>query len=363
MMIASHSASGRGSISERAATLPTQVALIDQEGNVVAVHGGLTTAGKNTSIVEDLERGVNYVSAWRRANGPAETVRRAATGIQEILNGTSPFFVMDHACDTAGGMRRFRMTVTPFAHAGARAVVTQTDISDLQRPKEDDFGRLQEFARRLIVAQEEERQRIAREIHDDLGNRMAMLSLAVHQNIQPASGDAAGHNDAVSEILDRLVDLSRSLRSLSHGLHPPALRYLGLGGALRSLQEEFEKMYGMRVELALTSGLPRASHEIELCIFRVAQECLQNAAKHAAAECVNVVLEHTANEFRLTVSDSGRGFNPSEVSACRGLGLQSMRERALAVRGRLTINSVRGGGTKIQLTVPLRRESTRVRVQ
>src|SRR5262249_7028367 len=149
---------------------------------------------------------------------------------------------------------------------------------------------------------------------------------------------------------------STSLRDLSHGLHPAPLRYLGIPAALKSLCDGFEDTCGIQVELVVVCpDMPRLPNEVELCIFRITQECLQNAAKHSGADKVKVVVEHNSRQLRLTVSDSGRGFTHSEAIRKGGLGLLSMEERALGIGGTLTFDSGPGEGTEIRLTVPLKK--------
>src|SRR5262249_24406375 len=148
-------------------------------------------------------------------------------------------------------------------------------------------------------------------------------------------------------------DLSNAMRNLSHGLYPPQLQYLGIRAALKSLSEEFEKTYAIHIDLVLPDEAPRLPADVELCIYRILQESLQNIAKHSGAGRVKIVLENTAAEIRLTISDAGRGFNRSAVMKKGGLGLLSMEERALSIGAGLTVNSSPDAGTEICLSVPL----------
>jgi signal transduction histidine kinase len=246
------------------------------------------------------------------------------------------------------------MTVTPVASGNVRAAVTHTDITDLHAARERELKRLQHFAQRLIDAQEDERKRISREIHDDAGNRMALLALLVRQIIKDHSlEDSAASVSELGKVLDSITDLASALRNISHALHPASLRYVGIGAALQGLQEGFRKTSGIKTEVVLPSGIPRLPDDVELCIFRIAQECLQNIARHAGTDKVKVVLEHSRRRIRLTVSDNGRGFSPSEAVRKGGLGLLSMKERALSVGGQLTINSSPRRGTEVRLMIPL----------
>jgi signal transduction histidine kinase len=259
---------------------------------------------------------------------------------------------MDYACETPAGRAYFRMNVTPIAYRNARVAIAHTDITYLQLSKERDLVRLQQFARRLINAQEEERQPISRELHDDVGNRMALMALSVRQ-VMKQNPDSASLKE-LEKVLAGIADLSTAVRNLSHGLHPPQLQYIGINSSLLSLRDGFEKTYGIQMELVVPEGLRRLAPEIELCIFRISQECLQNIAKHSGADKTSVMLEHEAEFIRLTVSDNGRGFVPSAARQNGGLGLLSMEERALGIGGSLSLKSSPGAGTIVCLTIPVK---------
>src|SRR5262249_19079401 len=189
--------------------------------------------------------------------------------------------------------------------------------------------------RRLIHAQEEERRRLARDIHDDLGNRIALLSFSLRRMVKEQSKRLSSTTRELSKIQDGLTELSAALRDLSHGLHPAPLRYLGIPAALQCLREGLEDSRGVHIDLVVPSSMPRLADEVELCIFRIAQESLRNAIKHSGSGTVRMSLEYTSKQVRLTVADSGRGFNRSDALRDGGIGLTSMEERALSIGGTL----------------------------
>jgi signal transduction histidine kinase len=354
MIIADHSLLNRVESNNSRPTVTRRIALIDAQGNIVAVNQDWMTFAEVTGApLGRVGPGVNYLEVCRHAEGSSADSRKALVGISDVLKQKTSSFAMDYACDTPAGPAYFRMVVTPIAYMDARVAIAHTDVTDLNLSKEKNLKRLRQFARRLINAQEEERQRIAREIHDDLGNRIALMSLSVHQIMEQAPENLGSTMNELQKVLDGITELSTALRNLSHWLHPPPLRYLGIGAALTSLQEVFKKTYGIRMDVVIPANLPRLPDEVELCIFRISQECLQNVAKHSGAAEVRIVLEHTPKRIRLTVSDTGRGFSLSKAVQKGGLGLASMRERALSIRGRLTVNSSPGAGTKVLLMVPI----------
>jgi two-component system sensor histidine kinase UhpB len=169
-----------------------------------------------------------------------------------------------------------------------------------------------------------------------------------------------GSSTALSELkklVEGLTDLSSALRNISHDLHPPSLRYVGIGGALKSLRMTFEETYGIQMDVHVPPKVPALSDEIGLCIYRIAQECLQNIAKHSGASKACITLECSPEEVELTVKDAGRGFARFEALQKGGVGLLSMEERALSIGGHLTLKSGPGSGTEVRLSIPLQHDS------
>jgi signal transduction histidine kinase len=337
---------------ERASRILRRMALIDSRGNIVAVNKDWVLLAEETGTsLNRVGPGVNYLEICRKASSSSRLSRKALTGIHAVLKEEISSFDVDYACNTPSGPAYFRMDVTPITYRNARAAIIHTDITSVRLSKEEDFKRLQQFARRLIDAQEKERQRISRELHDDLGNRIALMALSVRQIMKQYSKNSGTRE--LDKILTGITDLSTALRNLSHHLHPPHLQYSGINAALMSLREGFESTHGIQMDVVVPAKPPRLPHEVELCIFRISQECLQNIAKHSQADKVSITLEHEPEHIRLTVSDTGQGFVPSAARRKGGLGLQSMEERALGIGGCLMVKSSPGAGTKISLTVPI----------
>lgn len=208
---------------------------------------------------------------------------------------------------------------------------------------------LQALSRHLMQAQEDERSRIARELHDDLGQRVALLGMLADQL----------HGEAPANIRERCValraglsELAEGLRQVSHKLHPSIIADLGLTEALNSLVSDFSNQ-GLLVtaSLAQVRDVPIA---ISTSLYRVAQESLRNALKHAPASIVRVSLTASPHELNLRVSDNGRGFSVGEVRHRGGLGLISMQERARLVGGNLLLTAEPNKGTTVLVRVPLR---------
>jgi signal transduction histidine kinase len=336
-----------------------RMALVDAYGNIVAVDSGWTALAKETdTALERVGPGVNYLQVCRRSAASSEAAQKAVIGLEEVLRGSVPSFEMDYECMTPARLGYFRMTVTPLLYGDVRAAITHTDITDDHASKEKEFKRLQHFAHRLINAQEEERKRISREIHDDVGNRTALVALLVRQITKDcSSANPSAMLPELRKVLDSITDLAATLRNISHALHPASLRYVGIGAALNGLQDGFHRTSGIETDIVIPRRIPRLPDDVELCIFRITQECLQNIVKHAGSKKVKVVVEYTGKCIQLTVSDKGCGFSPSEAVRRGGLGLLSMEERAVSVGGHLTIRSSPGRGTEVRLTIPLQEEA------
>jgi len=213
---------------------------------------------------------------------------------------------------------------------------------------------IRDLAGRLMTAQEEERRRIARDLHDMVSQEIAALSIALSTlEDRFPEGTPAGRRHEVARLQERTVKLGEAVRQLSHGLHPGILEYTGLAIALRSHCREFEREHGLAVTCGADGDLGPVPPDVALCLYRVTQEALNNAAKHAKASLVRVAVARNAADLVLTINDDGRGFDPLEARGGGGLGLISLEERVRLARGRLTIDTRPERGTEIRVVVPL----------
>jgi len=212
---------------------------------------------------------------------------------------------------------------------------------------------LRDLTARLLTVQEEERRRISRDLHDDINQRLAMLVVqaeSLEANLPPS---ASACSKELRSIQDRLTELSDDVRHLAYQFHPSILDDLGLPVALQRLVDDCAVRSTM--EMALEVGtLPHTIPQtVSTCLYRIAQECLANAIKHAQASRATVTLASTAEALTLTVQDNGIGFDTqSAVDNPRGLGLVSMAERVRLVHGTVTIDSIPRKGTRLSIHVP-----------
>jgi PAS domain S-box-containing protein len=211
---------------------------------------------------------------------------------------------------------------------------------------------IQELSARLIDAQEEERKRLARELHDDLSQQIAALSIATGNLKRQVPEDHAEARAQSDRIHDKLVQLAGDVRRMSHELHPAILQYSGIAAALRAYCEEFGALAGIQVALDIQGSFEGVAPAATLCLFRVAQEALRNVAKHAHASTASVELKRAGGILQLTVSDKGVGFEPDRAAAKVGLGLLNIRERVRLVRGKADIHTSPGQGTSVTVQVP-----------
>jgi two-component system sensor histidine kinase UhpB len=210
-----------------------------------------------------------------------------------------------------------------------------------------------EAARTALAAQEGERLRVAQELHDEIGQTLTAVTI---QAERAADGDPALAEQALRDVADAVRASLDEVRRIARELRPEALDDLGLVNALIALCGRLEAPDGPRVIRDLQIRLPPLPPDVELVIYRIAQEGLTNALRHADAHSVTVALEAGAETVTLTVVDDGRGL-PAHMPGGTA-GIVGMRERALLVDGRLTIESRPGRGTEVRLSVPVGEETT-----
>jgi len=222
---------------------------------------------------------------------------------------------------------------------------------------------LHRLSGRLISAQEEERVRIARELHDDFSQRLALLGIGLGQLWNKLPESKVEERTRVLELLKGTKEISSDIHSLSHQLHSSKLEHVGLASALKGLCQEFSDKYKIEVNFA-ARGLPLSiPKSVELCLFRVTQEALSNVVKHSQAKSADVELGVNANGVCVRITDAGRGFDLDSSNPDTGIGLVGMRERLRLVGGGLSVKSELLRGTEILAEVPLAASADEVHVR
>jgi two-component system sensor histidine kinase UhpB len=246
-----------------------------------------------------------------------------------------------------------RMRTVDLLRPGQRLVERGgVEVVALVRAFNQMIGRLEaerrESGRRVLEAQEAERLRIARGLHDEVGQVLTGVLLQLDSLARGVDDD---HQRAIDETKHSVRGALEEVRRIARELRPEMLEHLGLVSALTELSRKFADQSGIRVDRRFSEKLPHLSDEAELAVYRVAQESLTNVARHANASRVEIALESGADSVVLRVADDGRGMPP--ISRLNGHGgLRGMRERAVLVGGALAIKPARGGGVEIRLEVP-----------
>jgi PAS domain S-box-containing protein len=213
--------------------------------------------------------------------------------------------------------------------------------------------KLQELSGELIHAQEEERSRIARDIHDDFSQQLAIIGIELEKMRQAPLSSAEQMSAQCSDLWQKVKQLSTDLHSLSRELHPSKLDHLGLVAAVRSLCTEIAQRHDVTIKCEgykVPSWLPRT---VALCLYRVAQEALHNIVKHSGVRQAEVEISGRPGLISMYVCDSGKGFDPKLLAGNKGLGLVSIQERARGIGGQVSIQSAPSQGTCITIRVPL----------
>jgi signal transduction histidine kinase len=240
-----------------------------------------------------------------------------------------------------------------FCMVGVPLIFLSAVMSEARQTQES----LRNVSGSLINAQEQERSRMARELHDDINQRLAMLAIELEKVREHSLVLPPEVASRLQELRKETTEISSDIQALSHDLHSSQLEYLGVVAGIKSWCKEFAERQNMEIDCRqdVRSTLP---NEIGLCLFRVLQEGLHNAAKHSGVKRIEVQLAENSGEIHLIVRDWGKGFDIDAARRGKGLGLTSMQERVRLVNGTIAIDSKPMGGTTIHVRVPLGSEHT-----
>jgi signal transduction histidine kinase len=328
-------------------TCAADLAILDELGAVLYVSRSWGLIAEPDERAESqLHR--RYQGIFSQPGGGASAF---AEDIQRIIEGRVREFHKQYSVAGDDGPLWFLMHAARLDLPGSnryRVLVTREDVTR-QREAEEAFRNL---GGRLIKAQEEERSRVARELHDDLSQRLAIMSIELEQLEQEMPGPFPGLAGRVTRLRTKAQEMASEIHRISYQLHPAKLDHLGLAAAIRSLCDELSEHQEITIGFSQQGFPALLPKEITLCVFRIAQESLHNVCKHSGARNAEVRLRRTSRGVQLRVSDTGCGFDVQSLATRTGLGFISMRERLRLVGGKISIRSQPSGGTQINVLVP-----------
>jgi PAS domain S-box-containing protein len=335
-------------------SLKEHLAVLDSSGVVIAATArGAESVPISRTETEGLCVGDNYLEKCKAAvRAGDEDAATALNGIHAVYDGTVKLFEMEYDNKLRADRRWFAMSVTPLTSSGGGVVISSEDITVRKRNEQA----IRELSGRLINAQEQERARIARELHDDINQQVAMLAIELRQLNSQFPGESPERSEQVELLWKKTHALSLDIQRISHQLHSSKLDHLGIVAALRGLCNEVSEQINIKIDFQFRQVPSTISSDISLSIFRVAQESLHNIAKHAHAQKVRVELSGTRDAVVLRVSDDGIGFDSDAPENGSGLGMISMSERVRSAGGSISISSKPSLGTQIEATIPLSNE-------
>jgi PAS domain S-box-containing protein len=320
-------------------TTPAMIWMCDDQGKT-------TYLNDRRFAYTGSDKNAGYGDTWMDYVHP-DDLQGVRDKFSAALNARQPYS-REYRLRRSDGVYRWVFNVSsPRMHSDgsfAGFIGSIIDITDQKLARET----LQKLSGHLIKAQENERARIARELHDDVCQRLALLSVELGQAARGSNGSA----NRLEQIRKHCSDIASDVQALSHRLHSSKLDYLGIAAALKGFCEEFSQQHEVAVEFRERNVPAQLPPDTSLCLFRIAQEALHNAVKYSQTHSFEVELTGTPDEVRLEVRDRGAGFDVQAAKQNRGLGLVSMRERVHLVHGKFSIESRPGEGTKIIAVVP-----------
>ena len=338
-------------------SLNTRIAVVDGQGVVVATNKAWEDFGDTRAQLHKSAArvGTDYFALLQEATERGnELAERVLKDLRSVIDRETGFTSMEYELAVAGGTRWFVARAMRLEDSLDGAVLSREDVTDrmlAHRALGDANKRLRAISKRLLSIQEEERRSISRELHDDIGQSLTALKIGLHRVIQRPTDDQKELLAECLGIADATLD---KLRNLSLELRPPQLDQLGLADALEWLVNHQRNATGLDVECQFTGLTGRLPAELESVCYRIAQEALNNATRHAKAGQIRIRIEVRDRLLKLVIRDDGVGFDMdtarNKALKTGSLGLISMEERAQLAGGQLKIRSVPGAGTTVQVT-------------
>ena len=342
-------------------SLASRIALLDPDGRILAVNRAW--ADFDTSRIAagflGAKTGANYLEMLDDAAAKGSSfAREGAEQLRAVIRRERQFASMDYRLDVGGSPSWYLARVTPLEDSEGGVVVSHEDITDRMTAHvalENAHRQLQTLSQRVLTIQEEERRTISRELHDDVGQTLAALKIGL---LRLSQDEVLAKSKLLADCVEAADSTIGRLRDIAQDLRPPQLDTLGLEDALRWLVERQKRATGIEMDCRC-SGLEesRLPSSIESASFRIAQEAINNATRHANAKTITVLADRAGRLLKLTVRDDGTGFSdeaaPERALKAGSIGLVGMKERAELAGGRLKVRSTMGAGTTVTAIFPL----------
>ncbi|MFO1060107.1 MAG: PAS domain-containing sensor histidine kinase [Dongiaceae bacterium] len=335
--------------------LSAHVAVLDETGTIIAVNEAWRHFARSTGFRARNEGvGMNYLEVCERAAPASAEAARTAAALREVLGGRSRDFRLEYPCAGPDGIRWFQLRMTsPPQDGPPRIVMAHEEITEAKNAQEA----LARLSARLLQLQDEERRRIARELHDSTAQNLLAIVFNMTRLQEPLREARAPVPRILAETLGLAEQSLQEIRTLSYLLHPPLLDEIGLASAVRWYAEGFSERSGIAVAVGVDAALERLPAEVETALFRVLQEALTNIHRHAGSPSAEVALRRLPAAVTLEIADRGRGIPPGVIAegadaGTVGVGISGMRLRLRQLGGRLEIRSG-PGGTTVAASLPL----------
>ncbi len=330
-------------------TTPALVWMCDQ-------HGDVTYLNDRRVEFTGRDRTAGFADAWTAFVHPDDLENVRAANCRALEQREA--FSKEYRLRRWDGVYRWMLDVAAPRFNGDGSftgfIGSATDVTDQKLAQEA----LEKMGGKLIEAQEKERARIARELHDDICQRLAMLSFELAQVDREPNDGSAAPNSRIETVRQHCAEIADDVQALSHELHSSKLDYLGIVAALKSFCRDVSQQQNVNVEFTYGSVPNAIPRNISLCLFRVAQEAVHNAVKYSGVRRCFVFLRGTETQIQLEIRDAGAGFDFQEATRNGGLGLISMQERVHLVKGTFSVQSRVNNGTRILAVVPLSADTT-----
>jgi PAS domain S-box-containing protein len=329
-------------------TTPSLVWMCDAQGKITYLN-----ESRLAFIGLDPNRAANsaHSDTWTECIHP-DDLKNLLDTVSQALK-TQQRFSLEYRLRRSDGVYRWMLDVAAPRVNGdgsfAGFIGSGTDTTDQKLAQQA----LERISGQLIEAQEKERSRIARDLHDDICQRLALLSMELAQANRSSSGSPEALKKSLVDIQKHCSEIAGDVQSLSHQLHSSKLDYLGIVTAIRGFCLDFSKQHQVDIEFSESNVPTDLPKDVSLSLFRVAQEALHNAVKYSGVSQFAIELSGMEDAVRLVVSDAGAGFDVGEAKKNRGLGLLSMQERIHLVHGTFSVESEPWQGTRIMAAVPL----------